>query len=82
MFTNLLYGLYQVTKVMDAGKLEVLRPLLPALMKSIVAAVAIWLADQFVPDSRIKIVWLILAGALVYIPMNMGMIKAVLKLKK
>ena len=82
MFTNLLYGLYEVTKVMDAGKLEVLRPLLPALVKSIVAAAAIWLADQFVPASKIKIVWLILAGAVVYIPMNIGMIKAVLKLKK
>jgi O-antigen/teichoic acid export membrane protein len=82
MFTNLLYGLYQVTKVMGAGKLEVMRPLLPALLKSIVAAGAIWLADQFLPDSKIKIVWLILAGAIVYIPMNIGMIKAVLKLKK
>jgi O-antigen/teichoic acid export membrane protein len=82
MFTNLLYGLYQVTKVMGAGKLEVLRPLLPALLKSIVAAAAIGLADHFLPDSKIKIVWLILAGAIVYIPMNIGMIKAVLKLKK
>ncbi|MET0535817.1 MAG: lipopolysaccharide biosynthesis protein [Steroidobacter sp.] len=82
MFTNLLYGLYQVTKVMGAGKIEVLRPLLPATIKSIVAAAAIWLADQFLPDSKIKIVWLILAGAVVYIPMNVGMIKAVLKLKK
>jgi O-antigen/teichoic acid export membrane protein len=82
MFTNLLYGLYQVTKVMGAGKLEVLRPLLPALLKSSVAAAAIGLADHFLPDSNIKIVWLILAGAIVYIPMNIGMIKAVLKLKK
>lgn len=82
MFTNLLYGLYQVTKVMGAGKLEVLRPLLPALLKSIVAAAAIGFADHFLPDSKIKIVWLILAGAIVYIPMNIGMIKAVLKLKK
>jgi len=82
MFTNLLYGLYQVTKVMQAGKLEVARPLLPATIKSIVAAAAIWLADQFLPDSKIKIVWLILTGAAVYIPMNVGMIKAVLKRKK
>ncbi len=82
MFTNLLYGLYQVVKVMEAGKLEVIRPLLPAVLKSIVAAVAIGLANHYLPDSRIKILWLIVAGALVYIPMNVGMIKAVLKLKK
>ncbi|WP_116813674.1 lipopolysaccharide biosynthesis protein [Steroidobacter cummioxidans] len=82
MVLNLLYGLYQVTKVMGAGKLEVLRPLLPALVKSIAAGAAIWLGDQFLPDSKIKILWLILIGAAVYIPMNVGMIKTVLKLKK
>lgn len=82
MVTNLLYGLYQVTKVMGASRIEVLRPLLPAIVKSIAAGGAIWLADQFLPDSKIKIVWLILTGAVVYIPMNIGMIKAVLKLKK
>jgi O-antigen/teichoic acid export membrane protein len=82
MFTNLLYGLYQVTKVMEASKLEVVRPLLPAMAKSVVAAAAIWLADQFLPESKIKILWLICAGAAVYIPMNVGMIKAVMKIKK
>ena len=82
MFTNLLYGLYQVTRVMDAGKLEVLKPLLPAMAKSVVAAAAIWLADQFLPDSKLKILWLIVAGAAVYLPMNAGMIKAVMKIKK
>jgi O-antigen/teichoic acid export membrane protein len=82
MVTNLLYGLYEVTKVMGATKVEVLRPLLPALVKSIAAGGAIWLADQFLPGSKIKIVWLILVGAAVYIPMNIGMIKTVLKLKK
>ncbi len=51
-------------------------------MKSIAAGGAIWVADQFLPDSKIKILWLILIGAVVYIPMNIGMIKAVLKLKK
>ena len=82
MVLNLLYGLHQVTKVMGATKAEVLRPLLPGIVKSIVAGAAIWLADQFLPDSRIKIVWLILTGAAVYVPMNIGMIKTVLKAKK
>jgi len=82
MFTNLIYGLYQVTKVMDAGKLEVIRPLLPGLAKSVVAAAAIWLADQFLPGSKLKILWLIATGAAVYLPMNVGMVKAVMKIKK
>jgi O-antigen/teichoic acid export membrane protein len=79
--TNLLYGLYQVAVVMQAGKLEVLRPLLPAMAKSIACGAAIWLADRFLADSDLKIVWLILVGAAVYIPINLGMIKTVLKRK-
>ncbi len=82
MVLNLLYGLHQVTKVMGATRMEVLRPLLPATVKSIAAGGAIWVADQFLPESKVKIVWLILTGAAVYIPMNVGMIKTVLKLKK
>jgi O-antigen/teichoic acid export membrane protein len=82
MVTNLLYGLYQVTKVMGASWGEVLRPLLPATVKSIAAGGAIWIADQLLPNSKIEILWLILVGAVVYIPMNVGMIKTVLKLKK
>jgi hypothetical protein len=82
MVTNLLYGLYQVTKVMGASWGEVLRPLWPATVKSIAAGGAIWIADQLLPDSKLEIVWLILVGAVVYVPMNIGMIKTVLKLKK
>ena len=82
VLTNLLYGFYQVSKVMHAGRLEVLRPLLPAMVKSIACGAAIWLADQFLPDSKLKIGWLILVGAAVYIPINLGMIKTVLKRKK
>ena len=82
MVLNLLYGLYQVTKVMGASAAEVLRPLLPGIVKSIAAGAAIWLADQLLPESRVKIVWLILTGTAVYIPMNIGMIKTVLKAKK
>jgi O-antigen/teichoic acid export membrane protein len=83
MLATLGLGLRKVMQTLGMSAADTLRPILPGLLKSLVAAAVVLLVNLALPEEgRLKILWLILAGAAVYLPMNLDLVKMISKAKK
>lgn len=80
MACALAYGLKLVMRILRLNLRDVLVPLLPAIVKSAVVAVAIVIARQFLPSgSTFELAWVIAAAAIVYVPLNVSLVKQLIK---
>jgi O-antigen/teichoic acid export membrane protein len=83
MLATLGLGLRKVMQTLGMSAADTLRPILPGLLKSLVAAAVVLLVNLALPEQgRLKILWLILAAAAVYLPMNLDLVKMIFKAKK
>jgi O-antigen/teichoic acid export membrane protein len=80
MFLSLLYGLWQVRKILSVPVIDTARSLFPAVVKSFAVGLGILLAARLLPEKNVaSLLLLILVGALIYLPLNFRLAKMVLR---
>lgn len=83
MLISMVHGLYYVTKVLSMSVREVLRPLWNSLLKSAAVALPIYGLQAYVlTGERFDLLWVMLLGAVIYLPLNLDLVSMVMKRKK
>lgn len=82
MAAALTFGLTTVMRLLNMNLRDVVRPMLPALGKSMLVALTVMAVRGALPeDTRFELVVLIGTAAAVYIPANAGLVRLLLKTK-